>query len=483
MKRLTRPTIVALAIVALGFGLRLYRLDAQSFWYDEAYSAEVAEKQPARIFAGDFGDNHPPFHSLALHYWGYIGKNDFLLRFLSVMAGTLGIAAVYSLGQLIWDGRVGLMAAGLTAILPYQVYYSQEVRLYSTLFLAATLLLITYRQAVSSASRRWWLAYACCAVWGVYVQYWIAFVLLAVHVHLACFSDERRLWTRMLLADLLVAAAFMPWVAIFLTRALTIARGGFWPETPGLAHLLSAPYGFTLSTLTSEKLVPLAFATVLFLFVVTHLQVARQLAGQPRDREGLVLLLSAFWCPVLLTFLISQWRSVYLERSLIVATPPLYLLLAWGAVRTRERLANLVLLLLLVIFATNGLINWYLDPAFGKPPFRAVAELLRTGACGKEPVVHTSDGAYVLLMHYAPQCEHFLVEGDPAPELPVQTFQRLGGQVIAKEGLPQRGFWLVVALDNSIEFQTELADWIDHHSRLSDSRSIDGITLRHYASR
>ena len=287
----------------------------------------------------------------------------------------------------------------------------------------------------------------------------------------------------MLLADLLVAAAFMPWVAIFLSRALTITRGGFWPETPGLAHLLSAPYGFTLSTLTSEKLVPLAFATVLFLFVVTHLQVARQLAGQPRDREGLVLLLSAFWCPVLLTFLISQWRSVYLQRSLIVATPALYLLLAWGAVRTRERLANLVLLLLLVIFAINGLINWYLDPAFGKPPFRAVAELLRTGACGKEPVVHTSDGAYVLLMHYAPQCEHFLVEGDPAPELPVQTFQRLGGQVIAKEGLPQRGFWLVVALDNSIEFQTELADWIDHHSRLSDSRSIDGITLRHYASR
>ena len=479
-KRLAHPTALALVIITLGFSLRLYRLDAQSFWYDEAYSAEVAEKPPSRIFAGDFGDNHPPFHSLALHYWGYIGRSDLLLRLFSTMMGTLGITVIYSLGRLVWDARVGLLAAVMTAILPYQVYYSQEARLYSSLFLATALLLITYRQTVATASRRWWLAYTCCAIWGVYVQYWIAFVLLAVHVHLALHPERRQLWKRMVLADLVVGAAFLPWLATFVSRALAVARSGFWAARPGLARLLSAPYGFTLSTLTSEKLVPAAFAVVLFLFLMTHLQAARQLARQPRDRDGLVLILSAFWCPVVLTFLLSQWRSVYLERSLIVATPALYVLLAWGAVRTRERYANLVLLLLISIFAAGGLVNWYFDPAYGKPPFRSVGEVLEAEAYGETPIIHTSDGALLIMMRYAPHCEHFLLEGDPAPQLPLETYQALGGGVTTKEELPGETFWLVVALDNSIEFQRGMVDWIDERYRLAEEHDVEGVYLRRY---
>lgn len=480
MKPVPRTIALVLAIVALGFGLRLYHLDTQSFWYDEAYSAEVASKPPSRIFAGDFGDNHPPFHSLALHYWGYLGRSDFLLRFFSSMMGTLGIAVIYSLGRLLCDARVGLLAAVMTAILPYQVYYSQEARLYSSLFLATALLLVAYRQATATTSRRWWLAFTCCAIWGVYVQYWIAFVLLALHVHLALRPHKRQLWRRMALADLVIATAFLPWLTVFFSRALAVARTGFWAARPGLARLLSAPYGLTLSTLTSENLVPVAFAVVLFLFLITHLQAGRQLALKPRDRDGLVLLISAFWFPVLLTFLLSQWRSVYLERSLIVATPALYVLLAWGAVRTKERYVNLILLLLISIFAVGGLVNWYFDPAYGKPPFRTLGDLLRAEVCGAEPVVHTSDGGFMILTHYAPQCEHILLEGDPAPELPIQTYKLFGADIIPKEDVVARHFWLLIALDNSIQFQQESAQWIDQHANLKEERSVDGIIVRHY---
>ncbi len=40
--RFTHPATLVLVIIALGFGLQLFHLNAQSFWYDEAYSAQVA---------------------------------------------------------------------------------------------------------------------------------------------------------------------------------------------------------------------------------------------------------------------------------------------------------------------------------------------------------------------------------------------------------------------------------------------------------
>jgi hypothetical protein len=64
---LSRATVLALVIMALGFGLRLNRLDAQSFWYDEAYSATVASGTPAQIFLNYFHDVHPPGYYLILH--------------------------------------------------------------------------------------------------------------------------------------------------------------------------------------------------------------------------------------------------------------------------------------------------------------------------------------------------------------------------------------------------------------------------------
>jgi 4-amino-4-deoxy-L-arabinose transferase-like glycosyltransferase len=479
-EKLLHPTALALAIVAFGFGLRLFHLDTQSFWYDEAYSAEVSTKAPGRIFAGDFGHNLPPFHDLALHYWGYVGRSDFLLRFFSALAGTLGIAAIYVLGRCLLDYRAGLLAATLTAILPYQVFYSQEVRTYSTLFLATTLLLFTYQEATLRNSRRWWLAYTVCAIWGMYVQYWIAFAMLALHLHLVLDPRLRRLWPKLLLADLWTGLAFSPWLPVFVSRAQSIAVGGFWPEKPGLARLVSAPYAFTMSTFLGERLVPVAFVTILFLFIVTHLQAARQLAQRRWDDSHLVFLLIAFWCPVLVTFLISQWRPLYLERSLMVAAPALYLLLAWGATKTRERGANLVLLLLVGLFAVGGLANWYFNPAFGKPPFRSVAEFLNEQGCETRPIVHTSDGGFLILLHYAPECQHLLVKGDPSPQFPVRTYELFGGQAIEKEELASHDFWLLVALDNSLDFQRSLAEWFDQRYSLTSEYVFDSIILRRY---
>jgi len=223
-----------------------------------------------------------------------------------------------------------------------------------------------------------------------------------------------------------------------------------------------------------------AFGVVLFLFMLTLLQVARELAMRTRDGEVLTLALFAFWCPLLLSFIISQWRPVYLERTLMVVVPALYFLLGWGMMRPRGRYVNLGLALLVALFALNALHNWYLNPKFGKPPFRAAARFLQAKADAGEPILHTSDAGFLIFVHYAPGWGTYLLEGDPAPAIPAETYRLFGGEIIAKEELVAPRFWLVVALDNSIEFQMGLADWFDGHYRLVKSYSFDGIDLLHY---
>lgn len=482
-RRLSRPGMLALVIVGLGFALRLFRLDAQSFWYDEAYSAGVASATPTDILANRFTGVHPPLYYLALHYWLAIGQGDFVLRLLSSVLGVAGIAAIYSLGRALCDKNVGLVAATATAVAPYMVFYSQEVRMYSLLFLLSTLLLASYGRMLHTDSLRWWVAYTVLGALSLNTHFFSGLLILCLHVHFVICRTPRRLpWHRLVLSDGLILLTLVPRLSVITAQAGRVA-GDYWISRPSMGQLLSSPHAFTLSQYVSDRFLPLAFSVVLSLFILTHIQVARELAARGPDTTPLTLTLVAFWGPLLLTYVLSQWHPVYLERALMVAVPGLYFLLSWGMARTRERFVNVALALVVAIFAVNGLSNWFFDPAFGKPPFRTAAQLLQDEVEPGQPTLHTSDAGFLIFSHYVPGCEGYLLEGDPAPALPVEIYELFGGEIIAKEELSATQFWLVVALDNSIDFQRGLVDWFDAHHTLRESYTVDGIYLRHYDGR
>ena len=122
---------VLLLIVLAGIALRIYRLDAQSFWYDEGNSARIAERSLQLIIAGAAGDIHPPLYYIALHYWrALFGESEFALRMLSVLCGVGLLIFTYLLARRLFTPRAGLIAAALVALSPFAVYYSQEARMY-----------------------------------------------------------------------------------------------------------------------------------------------------------------------------------------------------------------------------------------------------------------------------------------------------------------------------------------------------------------
>ncbi len=228
--------VTLLAILLLAAFLRFYRLDAQSFWNDEGNSARLAERSLDLIIEGAAGDIHPPGYYIILHCWrALFGQSEFALRSLSVVAGLTLIVLTYLWSRALFGESTGLIAAFLSAISPFAIYYSQEARMYALLAaLAAASAFVSYRVQVRSCKLQVagsklqvvdWIAYVLLGAAGLYTHYAFAFVLIANNLLFGLrwlAGAERRRWERLAVwagAQVAVLLLYLPWVPTALNAA------------------------------------------------------------------------------------------------------------------------------------------------------------------------------------------------------------------------------------------------------------------------
>ena len=130
-----RPLLLAAILVA--FAVRLYRLGAESLWYDETVSVYLSRLPLPAMLAHTAGDIHPPGYYALLHAWQAVTAPslahglEFLYAFPSLVFGLLALPLLYALGRRLFGPRTGLAALWLAAFAPFLVWYSQEVRMYT----------------------------------------------------------------------------------------------------------------------------------------------------------------------------------------------------------------------------------------------------------------------------------------------------------------------------------------------------------------
>ncbi|MCA1554316.1 MAG: glycosyltransferase family 39 protein, partial [Chloroflexi bacterium] len=142
IQRLSRSTLVLLAILVLAAALRFYRIDTQSLWSDEGSSVVQATRDVASIVANAAADIHPPLYYVLLHFWVMpFGTSEVGVRSFSALLGVTLVLMCFLLGRQLWDERTGMVAAALAALNPFQIYYSQEARMYMLLAVLGALCL------------------------------------------------------------------------------------------------------------------------------------------------------------------------------------------------------------------------------------------------------------------------------------------------------------------------------------------------------
>lgn len=136
-------------ILLLGLALRLWNLNKpEGLWNDEyvVYTISML-KFPFDFFEGIRSNCHAPLHYFYLKGWMAIFKNsDYMLRMSSLVPNLCGCLVMYFVGKNYQTKdssiRIGLACALISAISSFLIYFSQEVRIYSMIFLLSSLVLL-----------------------------------------------------------------------------------------------------------------------------------------------------------------------------------------------------------------------------------------------------------------------------------------------------------------------------------------------------
>ena len=127
-------------ITILGAVLRLICIEKDGgLWNDEYVSWAIATIPFGKGFIeGVFNQCHMPFYYLYLKFFTLFSNDDTFLRITSVIPAVISIPVMYIVGKE-KNKLTGLMCALFTALSSYLIYFAQEVRFYSLLFLFSAL--------------------------------------------------------------------------------------------------------------------------------------------------------------------------------------------------------------------------------------------------------------------------------------------------------------------------------------------------------
>jgi 4-amino-4-deoxy-L-arabinose transferase-like glycosyltransferase len=337
-----RLTWGLLAVTLVGFGARVWQLDAQSLWLDEALSVVFSRpglRQMYTVLVTQ--DLHPPLYYVTLHFWMLAaGSGEFSVRFLSVLAGVPAVPATYVLGSLLFRERgstksgipnrgqqVGLIGASLVAVSPFLVYYSQEARMYSALATFGVLSSCALWKLLEAPNARRLLVYVLFTSATLYTQYFGGFVLAFQAIYcLGVLARDRRRATWSFSAMAAVALTYVPWLpGAYLQIQRLIDIPDFWKGDFQLSFMLTHLFGaFALGHVEAlTEFGPLAALPALVVVGGIGLLAFRAF----RRGGGELYVLTYILVPLVLLYAVVSRDPKFTERYLIMIVPPFYLVL------------------------------------------------------------------------------------------------------------------------------------------------------------
>jgi 4-amino-4-deoxy-L-arabinose transferase-like glycosyltransferase len=387
-----------LVVCCLAFGLRLFRLDVQPLWWDEAISAHLARSPWMDVIADRVANLHPPLYFLLLKCWtGVAGDSPFGLRLLSTFLSIPVVPAFYVFGRRWLSRRSGMVAAVLAACSPLYLYYAQEARVYAFLpvvFLA--LLALTRRLGLSAPRPSWrqWLLLAGVEILALGLHYMslfaVAYALAKLIVRL---RRQRAGLVRLVAVQGLVALLLLPWLLSVLQHASALgARMGMsnWQAEPvTLARFVRLLWTFQLTGLTSLVADPVAVGLTSGFALAMAVAMACLLTS-PGPRRSLAILLLDWLIPLASAFLVWRVRPLSHPRYVILFTPALLLLIARTLDLLLERAwleRGVAALLTLSLGAAFSLGLLVYHTRFAKDDTRSAATVVATHATANDLVL------------------------------------------------------------------------------------------------
>src|SRR5205807_9370343 len=151
-----RPAAAIVGLTLLAALLRFATLAFKGFWGDGISPGLLVHQPFGQMLAGIARlESTPPLYYAVAWLWTKVfGTSEAGLRSLSALAGTATVPIVYLAARELLTRRAAVLAAGLVALNPLLIWYSQDGRSYALLVLMCSAGLLWFARALRTSSAR-----------------------------------------------------------------------------------------------------------------------------------------------------------------------------------------------------------------------------------------------------------------------------------------------------------------------------------------
>ncbi len=483
-RRLNALLLVGILLIAAI--VRFYALDASSLWNDEGTTWALIAKPFGDIARAAALDIHPPGYYWLLKIWtSLLGDSVWAMRSLSALLGIAVVFVVYQIGVYVRPREpvhsVALLAALVASLNPFQVYYSQEARMYMLLTLLAaglfwSLFSLVNREEQGRGTVIPLICYALIGAAGLWVHYSFPIVIAAavtaylVHVGMPQNAPEipsrRKSVLRFLAANVVILLLYLPWLGTAIERVLNWPKGGEYAGLlDGLATIMQT---FVMGPIrTAPQLTWPWLLLALVLPVVGVIALRRQFAG------GAVTL---WWlAPVVVMLALGIVSDAFL-KFLLIASPAWCLLMAAAPniyPKTRS-IFQIIVGAVAVLLAILVLPGYYGD-ANARDNYAGVASQLAASADpATDIVIINAPGQQDVWQYYDPGLTVLPLPAHRPPDMEatVRVLEEATAGVRHVYGL----FWATDESDPARIVET----WLDDHAFKSGDEWMGNLRLVTY---
>lgn len=350
--------IVLAIIITIGIFVRVWNIDKESYWVDEAIGVGYAQEDYSKMYYDIQKDIHPPLHTLILYSWVRLfGTSPESTRAVSVIFGTLATGIAFLIGKKLFNYKTGTIFAAFIALSPLLIYYSQETRSYSLMVFLTLISFYFYAKFIEKTSLSNIVLYILTTVALLYTHVFSVLIVLIQNIFYAYLKKEeiKKIFhknhaqelKKWIITQIIIIGLFIPWILVIL-KQMKYAYYTSWIQVPSGGVIAG-----TLKEFFGNFFIMSVFFLLVIYFILEYFYPNKVKFVQKKDNKDKSeylkinitnkdknnIILIGIWLLIPFSIvLIYSWifHSFYQTRYMLFTLPALYLFFSLMIVRFIE---------------------------------------------------------------------------------------------------------------------------------------------------
>lgn len=397
-----------LALLLFALILRLVGVQSRSIWYDEAFSILFAGKGLSAMLYGTLsptGTGSADIHPLGYYtfLWGWMelfGNSIIAARSFTIFTSLIALLLVYKVADELFNKPTALTSAALFAILPFQIHFAQEIRMYA--FLTMWLLLAVWSfLRTRHGTWKWWLVFMVASAMAQYTHNLAAIFLIPLAMS-PLFQKDWKTLRGLVVAGFGALILYLPWL-VQLPAQFSKVNASYWVAKPGIEKIFTLILFYLPHLPLSGIMLPAGLLLAVLILALAVFQTWLEWREKTLVTNRAVWTAYLAFAPPLVLWLISQAVPVYIERALLPAHAMFCIWLAWAFTQTKlPRLIQFSVAGMIAVSAGLGIYQHVTYSGFPYAPYKELDQSLAERITSGDIIIHSNKLSYMPMFYDAP---------------------------------------------------------------------------------